>query len=124
MVSACAVDPIQLPNFEEAERSDAEITDPVEYTLLCELPWTTEECFQRLDVFEDEAEDNKELAQLNADIARDSDKAYDHVLSAARNQQKIAILREEQLQLERRDHLIDKIQYWGIILLMGAGLIL
>ena len=124
MVSACAVEPIQLPDLQIAERSNEEVTDPVEYTLLCELPWTTEECLQRLDVFEDEAFDNKEIAQLNANIARDSDAAYDHILSAARKQQQIALLREEQLQLERRDHFIDKIQYGLVILLMGAGLIL
>ncbi len=120
IISACAVDPIQLPDFEAAERQDVEVTDPVDYTELCPLPWTTAECLQRLDVFEDEAEDNKELAQLNADIARDSDKAYDHILSAAKAQQEISQIRQEMLEAERRDHFWDNV--WHKIVIIGLAL--
>lgn len=124
MVSGCAVEPIQLPKFETAERQDIEVTDPVEYTLLCPLPWTTEECLQRLDVFEDEAIDNKELAQLNADIARDSDEAYDYILSGAKKQQEIAQIRQEMLEAERRDHFIDNVWHRTLILALAIGLAL
>ncbi len=117
MVSACAHDPIQLPDFDVAERADVEVTDPTEYPLLCEIPWTATQCWQRLDVFEDVAVNNKDLAQLNADIARDSDAAYDHILSAAKQQQSVALIREEQLQLERRDHFLDNWFYRGLIAL-------
>jgi len=94
-----------------------EVTDPTEYPLLCEIPWTATQCWQRLDVFEDVAVNNKDLAQLNADIARDSDAAYDHILSAAKQQQSVALIREEQLQLERRDHFLDNWFYRGLIAL-------
>lgn len=75
----------------------------------------------RLDVFEDEAIDNKELAQLNADIARDSDKAYDHILAAAKAQQEIAQIRQEMLEAERRDHFWDNVWLKSLIILLGLG---
>ena len=121
MVSACAVEPIQLPDFEAAARQDVEVTDPVEYTELCELPWTTAECFQRLDVFEDEAVDNKDIAALNASIARDSDEAYDYILSAAKAQQEISQIRQEMLEAERRDHFIDNMWHKALIILLAVG---
>ncbi len=125
MVSACAAEPIQLPNFEEAARDTTKVvSDPVAYSELCEVPFTTEECYQRLDVFEDEAIDNKKIARLNADIARDSDEAYDRILAGAKKQQDIAIIREDMLQAERRDHFIDNVQHWVLIILMAAGMVL
>jgi len=120
-VSACAVDPIQLPKFETAERKDVEVTDPVEYSELCEIPFTTAECYQRLDVFDDEANDNKDIAQLNADIARDSDEAYDRILSAAKKQQEVAQIRQEMLEAERRDHFWDNVWHKLFIVLLGLG---
>ena len=124
MVSGCAVERIQLPDFSEAERIDEYITDPSEYPLLCSIPWTATECWQRVDVFEDIAEDNRVLAQLNADIARDSDEAYDHILNAAKTQQEITKIREEMLELERRDHLLDNLYRNVLIGLLVVGLIL
>ncbi len=115
MVSGCAVAPIQLPNFEVAERQDVEVTDPVDYTELCNIPFETVECYQRVEVFESEAEDNKKIAQLNADIARDSDEAYDHILSAAKAQQEIAQIRQEMLEAERRDHFWDIVWHRALI---------
>lgn len=124
MVSACATDPVQLPDFEIAARSDTEITNPVLLPALCEVPFTTAECYLRLDVFEDVAFDNTELAQLNADIARDSDEAYDHILAAAKAQQEIAQIRQEMLEAERKDHWMDNLQRGIVIVLLGIGLAL
>jgi len=120
-VSACAVEPIQLPKFETAERQDVEVTDPIEYSELCEIPFTTAECYQRLDVFDDEAIANQELAQLNADIARDSDKAYDIILAAAKKQQEISQIRQQMLEAERRDHFWDNMWHKLLIVLLGMG---
>lgn len=120
MASGCAAEKIQLPNFQEAERTDVEVTDPTEYPDLCNIPWTSANCWQRLDVFEDVAIGNQELAQLNADIARDSDEAYDHILSAAKSQQQISQIREEQLEIERRDHLLDN-WFYRIIIVLGLA---
>jgi len=124
MVSACATDPIRLPDFEEAVRSTEEVTDPVALPALCEIPFETAECYQRLDVFEDVAVGNTELAQLNADIARNSDTAYDHILSAAKRQQEIAVLREDMLQAERKDHFIDNMWQRGLIVALLIGIAL
>jgi len=121
MVSACAAERIQLPEFEEAARSDEEVTDPVDYPSLCSLPWTATECWQAIDVYEDVAEGNKEIAQLNADIARDSDAAYDHILSAAKKQQEVGQIRQEMLEDERRDHFWDNVWHKVLIVLLGLG---
>ena len=124
MVSGCAVEKIQLPDFEEAVRSDEEVTEPVDLPDLCEIPWTTVACWQRLHVLEDVAIGNTTIAYINADIARDSDTAYDHILSAAKQQQTIGQIREEMLEAERRDHFIDNLQRGIVILLLGIGLVL
>ncbi len=122
MVSACAAEPIQLPKFEEAERANIEVTDPTELPELCEWPWTTGECLQRLDVYEDVAVGNTTLAQVNADIARDSDGAYDYILSAAKKQQEIAQIRQEMLEAERRDHFVDNVWHRALIIALAVGL--
>jgi len=124
IISGCAAEPIQLPNFEEAARSDEKVTDPVVLPDLCEIPFTTADCYQRFDVFEDVAIGNTDLAQINADIARLSDQAYDKILSGAKKQQDIALIREDMLQAERRDHFIDNLWHRGLIILLAAGLVL
>jgi len=121
IINGCAADPIQLPDFEEAARSDEQVTDPVALIELCEIPWNSADCWQRLDVFEDIAIGNTETAQLNADIARDSDLAYDFILSGAKRQQQIAQIREDMLQAERKDHFLDNLWHRGVIVLIGLG---
>ena len=118
----CATDPIQLPDFSVAERQDVEVTDPVALPLLCEIPFQTADCYNRLDVYDDVATGNTELAALNADIARDSDEAYDHILAAAKAQQEIAQIRQEMLEAERRDHFIDNTWHRALILALAIGL--
>ncbi len=110
-----------MPKFETAERKDVEVTDPIEYSELCEIPFETVECYQRLEVFDDEANDNKDLAQLNADIARDSDAAYDHILSGAKQQQEIGQIRQRMLEAERRDHFWDNVWNKVLIVLLALG---
>ncbi len=115
----CAAEPIQLPKFETAERQDVEVTVPVDLPDLCGIPWTAAECWQRIDVFEDVAIDNTELANLNASIARDSDEAYDHILNAAKAQQEISHIRQEMLEAERKDHFIDNLWHRGLIFMLA-----
>ena len=88
------------------------------------MPWNAKKCWQRMELFEDVAIGNTELANMNASIARDSDEAYDHILSAAKSQQEISQIRQEMLEAEQRDHWFTKIQYGGMILLLALGLIL
>ena len=124
MVSACATDPIQLPSFQKAERSAKEVVDPVDLPQLCEVPWTSVACWGRLDVFDDVAIGNTELAQLNADIARLGEGAYDDILAAAEKQQGVALIREDMLQAERRDHFWDVVWHRALIFVMAVGMIL
>lgn len=124
MVSACAADPVKLPDFEEAKRADVEVTDPVPLPMLCEVPFETPECYTQLDVYDDIAYDNTELAQLNADIVRDSEAAYDIILSEAKKQQEVGQIRQEMLEQERRDHFWDNVWHRGLILALAVGMML
>jgi len=124
IISGCAAERISLPDFDQAARLPGEVVSPVEYPPLCEIPWNSAVCWQALDVFEDVAHGNMELANLNASIARDSEQAYDHILSAGKQQQQIALIREEMLEAERRDHFIDNLWHRGLIILIGVGLAL
>lgn len=124
MVSGCAAEPIQLPNFEAAARPDVEASDPVSLPDLCEIPWTSTACWQRIDVFEDIAIGNTDTAQLNADIVRLGDEAYDHILSGAMRQQQIGQIRQEMLEAERKDHFVDNLWHRVLIVLMAIGIAL
>ena len=124
MVSACATDPLKLPQFEAAERADVEVTDPSALPQLCEWPWTTAECLQRFEAYEDVSEGNTELAQLNADIVRDGEEAYDYILSGAKKQQEISQIRQEMYEAEQRDHFIDNMWHKALIIALAIGLAL
>ena len=104
-----------MPNLSEAERSTESVTYPTEYPVLCEIPDWDVSCWQAFAAFEEIAVNNADLAILNAQIAEASDDAYDHILSAAKQQQSIAQIREEQLQIVRRDAFWDVWLRNGII---------
>ncbi len=113
--SACVGERLQLPDFDIAQRSGQEATGPTDYPVLCEIPDWDAECWQIFEVYEDVADGNYDLAKLNAEISQDSDKAYDAILSAAKRQQEIAMIREEMLEQERRDHFLDNWFHRGLI---------
>jgi len=116
IISGCASEPLQLPQFQEAERSDEDVTYPTEYPILCEIPdWDTS-CWQSFVAFEEVAVNNFDLAIINAQIAEDSDKAYDHILNAAKSQQQIGQIREDMLAEERKDHFLDNLWHRAVIL--------
>ena len=117
ILAGCAADPILLPNLSVAERSQESVTYPTEYPILCEIPdWNTS-CWQAFVVFEEVAVNNFDLALINAQIAEDSDIAYDHILNAAKSQQQIAVIREDMLQAERRDHFLDNLWHRAVIVI-------
>jgi len=122
VLAGCASETLQLPRFEEAERSQESVTYPVEYNVLCEIPldqiWSVD-CWNRFAVFEEIAVDNRDLAILNAQIAEDSDRAYDHILAAAKSQQMVAQIREEMLQEAHRQAFLDNL-YHRVIILFGV----
>jgi len=70
--------------------------------------------------FTEIAFDTYDIATLNAQALDNSDKAYDHILSAAKQQQQIAAIREEQLQIVRRDAFID---VWFRNILIAVGVV-
>jgi hypothetical protein len=66
------------------------------------------------------AQNNRDLANLNAEIAEDSDQAYDHILNAAKSQQQIAVIREDMLAEERKDHFLDNLWH-RVLIVVGIG---
>jgi heat shock protein HspQ len=66
------------------------------------------------------AQNNRDLANLNAEIAEDSDQAYDHILNAAKSQQQIAVIREDMLADERKDHFLDNLWH-RVLIVVGIG---
>jgi len=109
-----------LPPFQEAARSDVEVTDPVQTPIICEPPqdgfWPTE-CWSAFVTYTEISEDNYEIAQLNADSLRDSESAYDFILAAGQKQQEMALIREETLAIERREAFLSNLYHRAIILL-------
>ena len=122
ILAGCASERVNLPNFDIAERPQSSVSDPVDYPVLCEMPDWDVACWNAFVAFEDAAEANKDIAQLNADSLRDAQGAYDALLQAGYNYQAITEIREEQLQRERDDHMKDVWWYRGLIAL-GIGLV-
>jgi len=130
ILAGCAVDQIQLPNLDEAKRSDEQVSYPVEYPILCGIPDGEEfgpwdkSCWQSFGVFEELAVDAFDMAVLNAQIAETSDEAYDVILNSAKQQQRIAIIREDMLQKERKDHFFTEVKYLAVIAVGIIGIAL
>ena len=90
VLTGCAAEPLILPDFDLAERDPAKISQASAYPQLCELDATgswSAQCWQQFLVFEEVAENNLKLANINASIANESEMAYDHILNAAKRQQ-------------------------------------
>ncbi|KKK49625.1 hypothetical protein LCGC14_3133210, partial [marine sediment metagenome] len=53
ILSACASNRAPLPNWAEGRQTWNEVHDGAELSLLCELPWTTANCWQAVADYED-----------------------------------------------------------------------
>lgn len=127
IAAGCASQPVELPNWDLAERPPIEVVDPVELPALCEIPsngtWPAE-CWLALDAYDIVASGNTEIAQDLANALRKSDASYDALLGAAKVQQELSQIRQELLEKERRDHTIDNWWHRGLIVLIGVGVAL
>lgn len=60
---------------------------------------------------------NYEIAQENAKALTALSASYNHLIEAGKLQNQFTLVREEQLQQERRDHFIDNWFHRGLIAL-------
>ena len=124
ILSGCASSPrVSVPDWDIAERETQEITEQTELPALCAIPWTATECWAAVAEFEIVSEGNREIAQANAEALRAMEGAYDALIEAGKLQQQYAELREEMLQEERRDHLMDVWFYRGLLTIGGIAVI-
>lgn len=126
-LSACATQQtVPIPDWKLAERDTSHVVaDPVPLPALCPLQEIlTAKCAERIDVYEDVAEGNTQIAQLNANALRKTEQAYDNILDAGKLQQQLSQIRQELLEQERRAHFFDNMFYRSVIALglLGAAL--
>lgn len=77
----------------------------------------TKEGFQALLAYSVAAGGNQEVAQANADALRALSQSYNQLVQAGELMTRFAQVREEQLEIERRDHLVDNWFHRGLIAL-------
>lgn len=123
ILAGCGSSPrVELPNWEIAERTPTEVADPLDLPDLCAIPWPVDsvDCWSRLDQYDIASSANVDIAMSNAEALRQTELAYDRMITAGKLQNELAQLRQELLEEERRQRELDKWWYRGIIL---AGLI-
>jgi len=111
-----------LPQYDLAKRPDTKVSDPTETPVICEPPtdgFWPEVCWSDFVTYTEISENNYKLAKLNTDSLRDSQAGYDRILSSAQKGRDIAMIREDMLQAERKDHFFDNVKN-GIIIIVGV----
>lgn len=125
--ASCATEPVELPDWDLAERQPIEVTEPLPLPKLCAIPangsWSVE-CWQKLDAHDLVATANTSIAQENATALERSDESYDALLGAAKVQQELSQIRQEMLERERQAHTWDNWFYRGFIALILIGVAL
>ena len=130
ILGACASNPpVQVPNWDNAQRPDTTVTDPIDLPKLCEIPrdgsWSPGCWLIFVDEYEVIAEGNTEIAAANAGALRKTEAAYDALVQAGKFQQELAVFREELLEAERRQRSWDKWYYRAVLgglIIVGATL--
>ena len=122
--ASCATAPVELPNWDLAERPQTEVTDPILLPGLCGIPsdgvWAAE-CWLKLDAFDIVASGNTDIAMANAAALRKSDASYDQLLGAAKVQQELSQIRQDLLEQERKAHTFDVWWLRGLVVIIGVG---
>ncbi len=125
ILSACASnDRVPLPHWGEARQDFGQVHDATDLPVLCPmdistLAWSAE-CWAVLADYDDIAQDNVEIANLQASALRKVIGAYDHTISAGELQQQVSEMYRELLDQERTEHFWTKTTYRVIF---GIGII-
>ena len=127
-------EPIDFPStFSEIQPIDKEVVSPTPLPLLpvavC-LP-SPQDCtyvgfdsngFTELEIYGVIASSNYEVATYNANAARHAITGYNELILAGRSQETVTQIREEQLQLERKESAYDI--FWHRVLIIGMIVII
>ena len=121
--TACSTTPLELPNWSELEVASTEAVHPIPLPgLETDLDGNvTALSLQSLLIA---AKANTEIAEQNALALQALSGAYNDVIDAGRHQRDYAMIREEQLELERQDHQLDNLFHRTVIALLALGLAL
>ncbi len=129
-LAGCGSTPISLPVWDIAEAAEA-AQQPLELPLrpVATLSETGRAEFSRdgmlqLQRYVDASEANFAIARANAQALEAQSRAYNALIDAGKSQRQIAEIRQELLELERRDHFIDVWFHRGVIVLMGVAVAL
>ena len=114
-VSGCATSPSQQPDWELAAIPPAEVTDPVDIPLLCEVGEWPAECWLALERYEIVAEGNWAIAQANADALRNTEAAYEQLIQAGVMQTQLMEFYMNELEKEQQGRFIDGLFYKTLI---------
>ncbi len=114
---------VKLPDWETAAREEAEIADPIELPSLCKVPWTSTECWAKLNEYDVIAFGNTEIAKANNEALAKTEAAYDHLINAGKLQQEVAVIRREMYEQEKADRTYDKWFYRTVIVVGGLAVI-
>ena len=119
MIGACATNqPINVPEWEDAQRPEAAITYPIELPQLCEISasgqWSVA-CWRRLEAYDIVASGNTDIARDNAEALRSTEEAYDALIRAGKYQRELARIRQEMLNEERRQRTWDRWFYRTVL---------
>lgn len=125
ILTGCATDRLELPDLAIPDAT-VEVTEPI---ALGPLPELTESaglaCVDRAGLvalmqYREAAEGNTAIAAANAGALEAQSRAYNDCLDAGRFMRQVAAIREEQLELARRDALVDRLYYRALLVLVAA----
>ena len=120
ILSGCATNPRQHPDWQVAALPPTEVTDPVDMPLLCGVGEWVAECWAQLEKYETVAEGNRVIAQGNADALRNTEAAYGQLIQAGVMQTQLMEFYITELEAEQKGRFIDGLFYKALI---GIGLI-
>lgn len=131
IISGCSSTAVELPQWDDLEYSSTEISMPVRLPQRPSESSFTESTvtynsdgFDRLIAYMDVSDANYDVGVALAKALEAQARAYNHLIDAGRFQHEIAVIRQEQLEQERKDHFIDNLWHRGFIVLIGIGTVL
>ena len=123
LTSGCASEPVQLPDWnivpaqETAQYPLGQPERPVAASSTGTTITFDEAGIRALEAQHEAAVANHAIATANAQALEAQSRAYNSLIEAGQYQQQIAEIRQELLDIERRNHFVDNWFYRGLIAL-------
>jgi len=123
LLSGCASTPVELPSWdipEAGERAQFPLDQPDRPRAATSTDTTItfdEIGIRALEVHHKTATTNYDIAKGNASALEAQSRAYNSLIEAGKTQRQVAEIRQELLEIERRDHFVDNWFHRGLIAL-------